>query len=87
LRLSDEKLMGSVTITEALLPPRVNTKGKVVWRLPAEGPPRLGLHEQRAVVAEYRKQRKDRKDANRSLKVEDFLNGMPNLSHRGPRVL
>ncbi|KAJ8611977.1 hypothetical protein CTAYLR_004367 [Chrysophaeum taylorii] len=68
-RVSDERRMAEITLTAALLPPRTNAKGKVVWSLPTDKDvaPRLGLHEQRAVFADYRKQRKEKKDANRAL--------------------
>ena len=68
LRVSDEKLMGEIVLTPELLPPRTNKQGKVLWRLPLDdSAPRLGLNEQRAVFTEYRKQRKEKKDANRAV--------------------
>uniref|UniRef100_A0A7S3NGH1 Uncharacterized protein n=1 Tax=Aureoumbra lagunensis TaxID=44058 RepID=A0A7S3NGH1_9STRA len=67
LRDSDKKKMGEISLSVDLLPPRRNKQGKVVWSLPNDVNmvPRLGLNEEKLVFAEYRRLRKEKKDANR----------------------
>ncbi|KAJ1463013.1 hypothetical protein M885DRAFT_584015 [Pelagophyceae sp. CCMP2097] len=67
IRCSDRKILAEVEVTPALLPPRANAKGKIVWRLPASDgeAPRLGLADERKVLAEYRLRRKAKKEVNR----------------------
>lgn len=65
----NDRVMSTFSLTPDLLPPRKNAKGKVVWCLPSDPKvaPRLGLHEQKLVLALYKKQRKEKKDANRAI--------------------
>lgn len=68
IRASDERAMAEIALTPELVPPRLNARGKVVWALPSDPSvaPRLGLNEQKAVLASYKKLRKEKKDTNRA---------------------
>ena len=62
VREQDGRVMATFAVTEEILPPRKNKKGKVLWKLPKDGTcPKLGIAEKERLLTLFREERKAKK--------------------------
>jgi hypothetical protein len=59
----DSLVVDTFVLNSVVLPPRVNKKGKVLWKLPETGDklPSFGYEDRKRIIDIYKKRKKERK--------------------------
>jgi hypothetical protein len=66
----DSLVVDTFVLNSTVLPPRVNKKGKVLWKLPETGVPSFGSEDRRRILDIYKKRKKERKKLSLSSAIE-----------------
>ena len=66
----DSLVVDTFVLNSTVLPPRVNKKGKVLWKLPETGVPSFGSEDRRRILDIYKKRKKERKKLSLSSSID-----------------
>lgn len=67
----DSMVVDTFVLSSAVLPPRVNKKGRVLWKLPETGVPSFGSEDRRRILDMYKKRKKERKKLSLSSAIDE----------------
>lgn len=67
----DSLVVDTFILNSVILPPRINKKGKVLWKLPETGEPSFGSEDRRRILDIYKKRKKERKKLSLSSAIDE----------------